>query len=255
MGPGPQGGGIRRPSIGITADLEANPPNSPAPRYELKRAYADAVLRAGGLPLVLAYAEDPQVLEAYLDRISGLVVTGGHFDIPPSDYGERPGAALGPLKEGRTAFEAAILKGALARKLPVLGICGGMQLLNVVLGGTLIQDILTEEKDAKNHEQKHDRSQPHHPVEVVEGTLLEELVGKGQLMVNSTHHQAVKKLGTDVRACAVAPDGIIEAVESTVHPFVLGIQWHPELLLQTMPLHLGIYRGFISRARDFRRSE
>ncbi|MFZ5470416.1 MAG: gamma-glutamyl-gamma-aminobutyrate hydrolase family protein [Myxococcota bacterium] len=246
-------GHARRPSIGITPDLSSPQPEQTAPRYELKTAYADAVQRSGGLPLILAYADDHGCIDTYLDRIFGLVLTGGAFDIPPEAYGETPREGLGPLKRERTQFETAMLQGALARNLPVLGICGGMQLLNVVLGGTLYQDLARELPTAKSHQQEHDRSQPHHPVEVKEGTRLAEVMGKGQVMVNSTHHQAVKKVGEKVVVSALAPDGVVEAIESTAHAFAVGVQWHPELLVNTVPANLGLYRALVNKARDGRR--
>lgn len=246
-------GGGRRPNIGITPDLSFPTPDAPHPKYELKVAYADAVLRAGGLPMVLPYSDDPAVIGCYLDRISGLVVTGGAFDIPPEAYGEQPREGLGPIKAARTAFETELLKRALERNMPVLGVCGGMQLLNVVMGGTLFQDLRTECEHAREHEQKHDRAQPQHPVEIKEGTLLAEVCGQGQLMVNSTHHQAARKVGDQVLVSAVSPDGVIEAIEARNHPFAVGVQWHPELLVQTMPVHLGIYKGFVGKARESRR--
>jgi putative glutamine amidotransferase len=224
-----------------------------SPRFVVKTAYAEAVLRAGGLPLVLAVSPDVQVVEAYLDRVSAVVVTGGAFDVPPEAYGEAPREGLGPLKPERTAFETLVLQLALRRKLPLLGVCGGMQLLNVVLGGTLYQDLRREVPGAKEHEQRNARSQPSHPVEVRDGSTLAEVLGRGQLMVNSTHHQAVFKLAPGVRLSAAAPDGVVEAIESTEHPFALGVQWHPELLLQSMPLQLGLYRALVQKARDARR--
>ena len=243
----------RRPNIGITPDVEAEQVPSQPPSYQLKTAYAEAVMRAGGLPLILPYAEEQGCIDSYLDRISGLIVTGGAFDVSPALYGETPRAGLGALKEGRTAFEAALVRGALQRGLPLLGICGGMQLLNVVAGGTLIQDIPSEVPRAAQHEQTHERSRPQHPVEVKDGTLLAELLGKGQLMVNSTHHQAVGKPGKEVVVSALASDGIIEAIELRSHPFAIGVQWHPELLIHSIPLHLGLYRGLVNRAREMRR--
>jgi putative glutamine amidotransferase len=242
----------RRPNIGITPDW-AQPEDQPFARYELKVPYSEAVLRAGGLPFVLPYSDDPSCVEAYLDRVSGVLVTGGAFDIPPEAYGEAAREGLGTLKEGRTAFEAALMRGALKRNMPVLGICGGMQLLNVVLGGTLFQDIGREVQGAREHEQKHDRTQPQHPVEVKNGTQLAEAIGHGQLMVNSTHHQAVRKVGKDVTICAVAPDGVVEAIESTAHGFALGVQWHPEYMATTIPVHTGLYKSFIQKAREHRR--
>src|SRR5688572_11204946 len=135
MRPRPHGPG-RRPNIGITPDL-CRREGSTAPVYELKTTYADAVVKCGGLPLVLPYVDDRQVIEGYLERISGLLVTGGAFDIPPQAYGEAVREGLGELKPSRTSFETMMIQGALTRNIPVFGICGGMQLLNVVLGGTL----------------------------------------------------------------------------------------------------------------------
>lgn len=244
----------RRPSIAVTPDITTPTPEAPFPKYDLKAAYTDAILRAGGLPFVLPYSDDPTVVEQYLDRVSGLVITGGAFDIPPSAYGEVDKENLGIVKPGRTNFEMAVLKGALQRKLPILGVCGGMQLLNVAFGGTLIQDIATELPNARPHEQKHDRTQPQHPIDVKDHTLLAECVGgKGQLMVNSTHHQAVKAVGGGLIVSGVAVDGVVEAIESTDQThFVLGVQWHPELMSDTVPPNLGIYRAFVGRARERR---
>ncbi|WNG56245.1 gamma-glutamyl-gamma-aminobutyrate hydrolase family protein [Archangium gephyra] len=253
MKPHGHGQAPRRPNIGITPDFSASRPDSPFPYYELKVPYADAVLRAGGLPFVLPYSDDLACVDAYLDRISGLLVTGGAFDIPPEAYGETAREGMGPLKLSRTTFETALMRGAFKRSMPVLGICGGMQLLNVVLGGTLHQDIGREVKGAHEHEQKHDRTHPQHPVDVKDGTLLAEALGKGQLMVNSTHHQAAQRIGEQVVVSAVSPDGIVEAIESSQYGFALGVQWHPELMLNTVPIHVGVYRLFIQKAREHRR--
>lgn len=245
----------RRPAIGITPDVSIPEGASvQVPRYELRSSYAEAVLRAGGLPMVLPYSDDRAVLEAYLERLSGLLVSGGGFDIPPEAYGETPREGLGPVKPERTRFERALVDLALARGMPVLGICGGMQLLNVALGGTLYQDIGRELPQARPHQQDHDRQHPHHPVDVKDGTLLAEALGRGQLMVNSTHHQAVNKVGQGLKVSAVAPDGVVEAVElESARAFVVGVQWHPELLIDTVPPHLGLYKAFVYRARDLRR--
>lgn len=243
--------GIRRPNIGITPDFHTRPDGTGY--YELKVAYADAVLRAGGLPLVLPYTDDKAIIESYLDRVSGIVVTGGAFDIPPEAYGDTARDGCGPLKPGRTAFESMLMQEGLKRNTPVLGICGGMQLLNVVMGGTLFQDIQREVNNAREHEQKHDRTQPAHPVDVKDGTVLAEHLGRGQIMVNSTHHQAVNKPGEKVTISALSPDGVVEAIEGQGFAFVVGVQWHPELLIQTMPLHLGLYKGLVHKARESRR--
>ena len=244
-------GHTRRPSIGITPDVTTATPEAPLLKYDLKVAYSEAVLRAGGLPFIMPYSDDKQVVDAYLDRVSGVLVTGGAFDIPPDAYGEAAREGLGDLKPGRTQFEMLVIKGALSRRMPVLGICGGMQLLNVAFKGTLFQDIGREVPGAKPHEQQHDRTHPQHPVEIKDGTVLSDCLGKGQLMVNSTHHQAVKAVGEGLVTSAVSTDGIIEAIEAK-DGFVVGVQWHPELLIDTVPPHLGLYKTFVNRARDRR---
>ena len=236
-----------RPVIGISPDVgetSARPGRPPMPRYELKIAYADAVLAAGGLPIVLPYSEDETAPKEAVELCDGLVITGGAFDIPPELYGAKAGDRLGPMKRGRTAYEQRVLRAALESGLPVLGICGGMQLLAVELGGSLYQDIGDEIEGAFDHEQKLDPREPGHPVQILAGTSLEAILGAREILVNSTHHQAVRDPGR-ARVCAVSPDRVIEAIELPDR-FALGVQWHPELL--AAPEHLALYRALISAA-------
>ena len=237
-----------RPVIGITPDLgetSARPGRPALPRYELKQAYADAVLAAGGLPIVLPYSDDESAPQEAIDLCDGLVITGGAFDIPPELYGAQAGQKIGPLKRGRTAYEQRVLRAALAADVPVLGICGGMQLLAVELGGALFQDIQEEVPGALDHEQQNDPREPGHAVKVLAGTALQAIVRADSLEVNSTHHQAVKDPGR-ARICALAPDGVVEAIE-VPGKFALGVEWHPELLAG--PEHLALYRALVDRAR------
>jgi len=236
-----------RPVIGISPDVgetSARPGRPPMPRYELKIAYADAVLAAGGLPIVLPYSEDETAPREAVELCDGLVITGGAFDIPPELYGAKAGDRLGPMKRGRTAYEQRVLRAALEAGLPVLGICGGMQLLAVELGGSLYQDIGDEIEGAFDHEQKQDPREPGHPVTILEGTALEAILGRREIQVNSTHHQAVREPGR-ARVCAVSPDLVIEAIELPDR-FALGVQWHPELL--AAPEHLALYRALVAAA-------
>jgi putative glutamine amidotransferase len=235
-----------RPRIGVTLDVDDG-----ARRYEIKQAYVDAVLGAGAVPVLLPPAD--RVAAAFLAMIDGLIVTGGAFDIPPELYGEARRDACGPVKEARTRFEKELLEAALAAALPVLGICGGMQLMNVVRGGTLHQDLVAD-TGLQGHEQPPPKDVPTHAIKVPAGTLLWRLIGLGvpEHRVNSTHHQAVKTPGTGVLVAATAPDGVVEAIELPDLPFAVGVQWHPEALAKHDDRHAGIFAGLAEAARSVR---
>jgi putative glutamine amidotransferase len=215
-----------RPIIGITLDSEPAGGWSKMPWYALRQNYCDAVARAGGLPVPLPH--EPELAAEYLDRIDGLLITGGAFDVDPSLFGASTRHATVKTKDRRTAFEYAITRGAIDADKPVLGICGGQQLMNVVLGGTLIQHIPDEIKDPLPHEQPNPRTEAGHPVKIVAGTLLHKVVKELELPVNSAHHQAVKAVGQGIVVNAVAPDGVIEGIEDPRRRFVVGVEWHPE---------------------------
>jgi len=216
----------RTPLIGITLDCEAPGGYSKFPWYALRRNYCAAVDEAGGLPLPLPHLSARA--EAYLERLDAVVVTGGAFDVDPARFGAEERHQTVVTKDGRTEFEWRITQGALERGLPVLGICGGQQLLNVVLGGTLIQHIPDEVPGALAHEQPNPRDEPGHVVAVARGSLLFEITGAEELAVNSAHHQAAKAVAEGVAINACAPDGVIEGIEDGRYDFCLGVQWHPE---------------------------
>jgi putative glutamine amidotransferase len=186
----------------------------------------DAIAAAGGLPVALPH--HPALAPLYLDHIAALVVTGGAFDVDPALYGapvRHPGLVL---KHGRTAAELALVECALERDLPVLGICGGQQLLAVALGATLIQHIPDAIPAALPHEQPNPRHEPGHEVAVHPGTLLRRVVGRAHMLVNSAHHQAVGDPGPFALVNATTSDGVIEGIEDDRFRFCLGVQWHPE---------------------------
>jgi len=216
----------RRPVIGLTLDSEDPGGYSKYPWYAIRQNYAEAIAAAGGLPVALPH--DPSLAAAYLDRIDALVVTGGAFDVDPALYGAADRHDTVTLKQRRTAAEHALTQGALARNLPVLGICGGEQLLAVVLGGTLIQHIPDTVPGALEHEQRNPRHEAGHRVAVTPGTLLHRIVGAAEMQVNSSHHQAVLDPGPSAVVNAVADDAVIEGLEDARYRFCLGVQWHPE---------------------------
>ncbi len=215
----------KRPLVGVTLDSEPPGGYSKYPWYALRQNYADAVAAAGGLPMALPHAA--ALADDYLDAIDALVVTGGAFDVDPALYGGGARHATVTLKPGRTEAELALIQAALARDMPVLGICGGQQLLAGALGGSLIQHITDAVANALEHEQPNPRHEPGHEVAVLPGTLLSRIVGTATMRVNSAHHQAVLSAGRGA-VNATAPDGVIEGVESNGHRFCLGVQWHPE---------------------------
>jgi putative glutamine amidotransferase len=216
------------PLIGVTLDAETGGPKprySAYPWYALRQNYADAIVAAGGLPVALPHTN---LAEDYLDRLDALVVTGGAFDVDPSMYGDTSTHGTVTLKPGRTQAEMALVRGALARGIPVLGICGGQQLLAVALGGTLIQHIPDSIENALAHEQPNPRHEPGHEIRITRGTLLHRITGAGTMNVNSAHHQAVRSAGKQAIVNAVAADGVIEGIEDPGARFCLGVQWHPE---------------------------
>ena len=219
----------RLPTIGITLDHETTPTYSRYPWYALRENYAGSFAECGGVPVALPHHAEH--LEAYLSMIDGLVITGGNFDVSPSLYGENIASDTVILKDTRTRFEYGLVKGALARNMPVFGICGGQQLLNVVLGGTLIQHIPDVVESDILHEQPNPRHEAGHSVAIKEGTQLAAILGTRKIMVNSAHHQAVGRVADGVRVNAVAPDGVIEGIEYPAHPFCIGLQWHPEFFV------------------------
>ena len=215
----------KRPIVGVTLDSETPGGYSKYPWYALRQNYADAIVASGGLPMALPHAA--ALAADYLDAIDALVVTGGAFDVDPALYGGGARHATVTLKPGRTEAELALIQAALARDMPVLGICGGQQLLAVALGGSLIQHISDSVPDALEHEQPNPRHEPGHAVSVLPGTLLSRIVGAATMRVNSAHHQAVLSAGRGI-VNATAPDGVIEGLEADAYRFCLGVQWHPE---------------------------
>jgi putative glutamine amidotransferase len=235
----------RRPVIGVTLDSEAPGGYSKYPWYALRQNYLDAVAAVGGLPVAVPH--NAALAGDYLDHIDALVVTGGAFDVDPSLYGGGARHAAVRLKENRTEAELALTVGALGRDMPVLGICGGQQLLAVALGGTLIQHIPDTIANALQHEQPNPRHEPGHGVSIVPGTLLHRIVGVAEMRVNSAHHQAVRDVGRFAQVNATAADGVIEGVEDARHRFCLGVQWHPEFFID--PGDRRIFEALIAACR------
>lgn len=244
---------VATPLIGITPDstttLTVPSGATGEPLIVLQACYARAILESGGIPVVLPMTPSRRVIRQALERLDGILVSGGNFDINPKLYGEESIKALGEVKEERTEFELELICLTLERDLPLLGVCGGAQAINVALEGSLYQDIATEIPQAREHQRSSLKERGGHQIKIHDGTKLKRIVRRNVLEVNTTHHQAVKTLGTGLIVNATAEDGVIEGIESQVHSFVLGVQWHPEFLIHRDFYQRKIFASLISACK------
>jgi putative glutamine amidotransferase len=219
-------------------------------RVRVNAAYTVSLRGAGLLPLILPVL-DPADADAALDGMAGLVLTGGE-DVNPVRYGAPPHPELGGVHDGRDEFEEALVHAARARALPTLAICRGVQILNVALGGTLIQDIPSEWPNAITHDSDWPRGTRVHEVRVSEGSRLATALGSSNPVVNSMHHQAIGTVAPPLIAVAHAPDGVVEAVEWPDDDWwMVGVQWHPEELTGTTePWDRALFAAFTHVARS-----
>lgn len=239
----------KKPLIGITLDHEANEKGfSRMPYYAARENYATPIEEEGATVVFLPH--NPRAVSDYIPLLDGLLITGGNFDVSPEFFGEEIQSDHVQLKPKRTEFEMAITKEAFQKKMPILGICGGEQLLNVIFGGTLIQHIPDELPGALEHLQKARATEPGHSITLLEGTFLREMNKNAPTaLVNSKHHQAVKTLGKGLILSAQSEDGVIEAFEHESHPFCIGVQWHPEFILS--PFDAQIFKEFVKSASEY----
>ena len=237
------------PVIAITGrtDQSDRPPGLPL--FAISPTYVRAVELGGGAPLVIPPHLEEAELRPIFERVDGLLLSGGG-DIGPVLYGEQDGGLLWSVDAWRDRTELALARWALAEGLPLLAICRGIQVLNVAAGGTLIQDIPTQVRDALSHSTVAGRpiDTVAHTVEVAAGSRLAALIGAGELGVNSAHHQAVKAVGAGLVITACAPDGIVEGLEAPGHPFCLGVQWHPEAMVESRPVMRRLFEGLARAA-------
>ncbi len=247
-----------KPIIGVTADLHRGsriPARLPDENVLFMwDYYLSALFEAGALPVLLPFTDARGAIRSMVDRFDGFLLAPGNFDLPPELFGEERKPWLGPVKLEVSRFECELVRIAAKKDVPMLGICGGMQTINVAFGGTLYQDIATERPQSRSHSQKTRQDLPHHQVTVSRGTRLSRILsarrGKDpvRIRVNSTHHQAIRDLAPSLKANCFSADGIIEGIESDAHRFLLGVQWHPELLYKKTAHQAAIFRTFARAA-------
>jgi putative glutamine amidotransferase len=240
----------RPPRIGITMRLELE-----TRRFYLGRDYSEAIEAAGGVPVHLSLIPKKEYIAAALEGVDGLLLPGSNTDVDPHFYGEEPHHKLGTVIPEKDETDRLCLAEAERRKLPVLAICYGMQALNVARGGTLVQDIESQVKGSLKHEQGIPQTRSSHGLKVAKGSVLNRLASvqsaNGGIRVNSSHHQAIGKLGKNLKAVAWAKDGIVECVEdSRKGRFVVGVQWHPELMSGRDDLSREIFELFVEKCRS-----
>ncbi len=220
------------------------------PTYFLRARYLQAIQEAGGVPLMLPLDLTRAQQIRILQQLDGLLVTGSGSDLAPRFYGESQKYPFKKMSEARARLELGLAKLAFTKQVPTLGICGGMQSMNVALGGTLIQDISAQVATKIQHLQKNSAENTVHPIHIEPKTLLRRVMKKPSIPVNSSHHQSVKTIPRSFQVSAVASDGVIEAIEAADHPFWLGVQWHPEFLYRKDMFQKRLFSAFIKAARN-----
>ena len=238
-----------RPVIGVTGNI-MQAPEDKFKSFKINYSpwgYTEAVRLAGGTPVILPMTE-PTCAAHYVSLIDGLVLTGGE-DISPYLYNEEPHVNIEATSPTRDAVETALIKEALAQGKPILAICRGMQLVNVVLGGNLYQDLAGQANVTIQHVQKTRPSMATHSIKVKAGSYLSQLVADGCL-INSIHHQAIRELGEGLIVSARSKDGVIEAIESQEGSLILGVQWHPERLTKHDECSMAIFQDLIERSLE-----
>jgi len=220
---------MNRKIVGITCSSNEASPGENARQY-LNTAYVLAILKAGGVPVIIPNVVDKELVESYLASIDGLMLSGG-VDVDPKYFDEERHPNLGEVDVSRDSTELPLVKRALELDMPIFGICRGIQTLNVAMGGTLYQHIPVQAPSAIHHQQsdiKIARKDFSHSIRIEDGCRLRSIVGKGEMQTNSFHHQALKSVAPGLVVTAHAPDGIIEAVEAPDRRYLIAVQFHPE---------------------------
>jgi putative glutamine amidotransferase len=220
------------------------------PTYFLRARYVRAIEELGGIPIILPLLSERAVRRSLLTDLDGLLLTGSGPDLDPAHYGERRQYDFKVMSARRADFELELARQALKSGLPTLGICGGMQAMNVACGGSLFQDIGSQTENSLPHRQSAPATRLSHPVSIVAGSLLGRILKRPMIRVNSSHHQSVKQAAPGLIVSALAPDGVVEAIESPRHRFFVGLQWHPEFLFDRYPHHRRLFQAFLKAARQ-----
>lgn len=236
-----------RPRVGIPMRIELE-----TDRFYLSRHYSEAVEAAGGAPLHISLIPHAEYVAAAVEDLDAILLPGSDSDVDPLKYGHEPHPALGSVHSIKDETDLLILEQVEQRRLPLLAICFGMQVLNVSRGGTLIQDIPSQVPEAIKHQQGVPRDRTSHRVKILEESLLSSLAESDHALVNSHHHQAIQTVGRDLVATAWTSDGLVEALEDPRSDrFVIAVQWHPELGWRKDNFSKALFNRFVSEATKY----
>ena len=244
-------GMTRKPLIGCTTYHKVSDQNPPIDIFGLMPSYLEAIVAAGGVPVMIPLGLKEADLQAIVQQMDGILLPGGG-DIEPSVYQGDGHPTVGGVDTDRDRVEFVVARTAVAQQKPLLAICRGLQVLNVALGGSLWEDVAQLMPEGMHHEHVHTHPRTYlaHTVTLEPDSLLARQLGGTETAVNSLHHQGIRRLADSLRATAVAPDGLIEGVEVINHPYAVGVQWHPENLIHTEPHMLSLFRGLVEAASE-----
>ncbi|WP_338998228.1 gamma-glutamyl-gamma-aminobutyrate hydrolase family protein [Fusobacterium animalis] len=239
----------KRAIIGISSSIIVDNSGSFAgyKRAYVNKDYVDVVIRAGGVPLIIPFSTDKEVIISQAQLIDGLILSGGH-DISPYNYGQEPSQKIGETFPERDTYEIILLEESKKRNIPILGICRGFQLINVAAGGTLYQDLSLIPGNILKHNQVSNPTLKTHKVEIKENSFISSIFGK-ETMVNSFHHQVINKVANDFIVVAKASDGVVEAIEHKTYKFLVAVQWHPEMLAVNCEKARELFSKFVEEAK------
>lgn len=240
------------PVIGISGSILTDQ-GGIFPGYErayVNYDYCTSIVRNGGAPFIIPVHNDEDVIARQVEQIDALILSGGQ-DVFPQNYGQEPKLKLGDTFPARDAFEFKLIQLAMEKQIPILGICRGFQILNVYFGGTLYQDAsyIDNGKEPVKHWQGHQPTLQTHSVTIEKNSKLHEIIGQEKILVNSFHHQCVDQVGAGLRVLAQAEDGVVESIEKEDYPFLLGVQWHPEMLSKEVDSMAAIFRTLIKSSK------
>jgi putative glutamine amidotransferase len=236
----------KKPLIGVPCRMDAG-----RDQFYLRKQYSEALFHAGATPVLLPLIAEKAYAHELVTGVHGIVISGSNSDVDPHRYGQEPHPKIGSIVSRRDETDLFLLDEVFRSGRPLLGICFGIQILNVYLGGTLWQDVESQVKEAVKHEQTATEDYRSHTIRIKPRSLLYELAQQKETRVNSFHHQAIQKVAPTLIPVATAPDGVVEAVEMREkRQFVLGVQWHPEIGWETDELSQKIFSAFVTAARN-----